>query len=201
MTELIHTYNCEWILATPCPSVCPLRKAGNQAANTPASTRKEQKGQSSHIINMKTRISWFIWLLWLKWYFWNIFLSHPPTVPCQAPLQSDKCAPLVYLKWASEIVSTLSKRSHHVLLSQCVRSQGMTGIFRQGEPRFPLSLLWQFFPHAAWRGWGEGSAQQKEIHSCRGDLRSFDYEQFKGLLTPSIFTGHSTKIKVTEVSC
>lgn len=48
------------------------------------------------------------------------------------PPQSEKRGPLVYLK-------SLSKSSHHMQLSHCVRSQGLMGIFRQGEP---CSSLW-----------------------------------------------------------
>lgn len=49
----------------------------------------------------------------------------------------------VYLKRVLEIASGLSRSPHHMQSNHCVRSQGMMGIFRQGEPLY--ALLWQLF--------------------------------------------------------
>lgn len=91
------------------------------------------------------------------------------------------------LSKVSEIASRLSKSFQHVQLNQRLRSRGMTGLFRQGELCSALCRIVAGFSSVPCPLMlclmGECTAQQKEIHHCRGDLRLSDYDYFlKGSL-------------------
>lgn len=80
-------------------------------------------------------------------------------------------------------------------LNQCVRSQGMMGIFRQGEPF--CAVLWQLFhlpcvPSCCACDGEMGIAQQKGIHLCGGDLSLSDYDN-------SLKITHSIHLKWTFI--
>ena len=88
----------------------------------------------------------------------------------QQPPQPDERVPRLYLKEVFEIASGLSKSSHHTQLNQRVRSQGMMGIFRQGEPRSSVCRIVATFASALcpvmlrlWQGNGDCSAERESV--------------------------------------